>query len=170
MDDFTWVDKMVDNYNAWYREMRINNKLNSETKPKFVRYSRSAEDIERIKDMGMNAHLQNLADKIELDLRAESQRGLSTPYSSMFRSIAMAPSLDEKLTPKKIIRSGPMTIIFWKDGTKTKVRRTEGAEDDPYLAFCAGLAKKIYGNNSKVKKLIEEKTVEPKERKKKDED
>ena len=69
--------------------------------------------------------------------------------------------------PTKIIHSGPVTVIFWEDGTKTLVRRAEGAEDDPYLAFCAGLAKKIYGNNSKVKKLIEEKTVETKEKEKK---
>ena len=65
-------------------------------------------------------------------------------------------------TPTKIIRSGPVTVIFWEDGTKTLVRRAKEAPDDPYLAFCAGLAKKIYGNNSKVKKLIEEKTVETK--------
>ena len=70
-------------------------------------------------------------------------------------------------TPTKIIRSGPVTVIFWEDGTKTLVRRAKGAPDDPYLAFCAGLAKKIYGNNSKVKKLIEEKTVETKEKEKK---
>ncbi len=72
--------------------------------------------------------------------------------------------------PTKIIRSGPVTVIFWKDGTKTLVRRAEGAQDDPYLAFCAGLAKKIYGNNSKVKKLIEEKTVETKVKEKKTDD
>lgn len=72
--------------------------------------------------------------------------------------------------PTKIIRSGPVTVIFWEDGTKTLVRRAEGAPDDPYLAFCAGLAKKIYGNNSKVKKLIEEKTVETKEKEKKTDD
>lgn len=71
-----------------------------------------------------------------------------------------APS--EAIKPTKIIRSGPMTIIFWDDGTKTKVRRAEGTPDDPYLAFCAGLAKKIYGNNTRVKKLIYEKTVETK--------
>lgn len=68
----------------------------------------------------------------------------------------------ETIKPTKIIHSGPMTIIFWDDGTKTKVRRAEGAPDDPYLAFCAGLAKKIYGNNTRVKKLIYEKTVETK--------
>ena len=76
----------------------------------------------------------------------------------------------EPFTPKKIIRSGPMTIIFWDDGTKTLVRRAEGAEDDPYLAFCAGLAKKMYGNNTRVKKLITEKTVETKKKEEKDHD
>ena len=72
--------------------------------------------------------------------------------------------------PTKIIRSGRVTIIFWKDGTKTLVRRAEGAEDDPYLAFCAGLAKKIYGDNAKVKKLIKDRTVETKEKEKKTND
>lgn len=104
------------------------------------------------------------------------------PYSGnryvLKRNIDLAEnSLQELLkatkstpTPTKIIRSGPVTVIFWEDETKTLVRRAEGAPDDPYLAFCAGLAKKIYGNNSKVKKLIEEKTVETKEKEKKTDD
>ena len=70
--------------------------------------------------------------------------------------------------PKKIIRNGPATIIFWDDNTKTLVKRNEDCSDDPYLAFCAALAKKVYGNNSRVKKLIEEKTVPVKERKEKE--
>lgn len=95
--------------------------------------------------------------KRNLDLDSDSLQGLLKATNS-------TPA------PTKIIRSGPVTIIFWEDGTKTLVRRAEGEEDDPYLAFCAGLAKKIYGNNSKVKKLIEEKTVETKEKEKKTHD
>lgn len=99
---------------------------------------------------------------------------LTNPESTYTRySEVKAKSIQEDTTkmketpsaaikPTKIIRSGPMTIIFWDDGTKTKVRRAEGTQDDPYLAFCAGLAKKIYGNNTRVKKLIYEKTAETK--------
>lgn len=75
-----------------------------------------------------------------------------------------------KPDPTKIIRNGPVTVIFWDDDTKTLVRRNENSEDDLYLAFCAALAKKVFGNNTRVKKLIEEKTVKPKERKKGEQD
>ena len=68
----------------------------------------------------------------------------------------------------KIIRNGPVTVVFWDDGTKTLVRRNENTPDDPYFAFCAALAKKVYGNNTRVKKIISENTVEPKERKDKE--
>lgn len=55
--------------------------------------------------------------------------------------------------PKDIIRNGPATIVFWKDGTKTIVKLKEGMPDDPYSAFCAALAKKIFKSGSKVKKI-----------------
>lgn len=76
----------------------------------------------------------------------------------------------DKICPvcTKIIRNGPVTVVFWDDGTKTLVRRNENTPDDPYFAFCAALAKKVYGNNSRVKKIISENTVEPKERKDKE--
>lgn len=57
-------------------------------------------------------------------------------------------------TPKKIIKSADRTIVFWKDGTKTIVKRSDDAVDDAYSAFCAALAQKIYGSNSQVKKIL----------------
>ena len=74
-----------------------------------------------------------------------------------------------KFEPKQILQNGPVTIVFWKDGTKTLVRRSENSADDPYSAFCAALAKKIYGNNSRVKKILEKKTVKAKAKEKKGE-
>ena len=68
----------------------------------------------------------------------------------------------------KIIRNGPVTVVFWDDGAKTLVRRNENTPDDPYFAFCAALAKRVYGNNTRIKKIISENTVEPKERKDKE--
>ena len=63
-------------------------------------------------------------------------------------------------TPKKIIRNGPATIVMWPDGTKTVVKRADGEEDNTYSAFCAALAIKIFGSNSKLKKTIKNLTEE----------
>lgn len=54
-----------------------------------------------------------------------------------------------------IVKNGPAMVVFWMDGTKTIVKRKEGEKDDDYLAFCAALAKKIYGNNSRVKRIVD---------------
>ena len=56
--------------------------------------------------------------------------------------------------PKRIIYNGPATIVFWEDGTKTIVKRSKKEKDNKYNAFCAALAKKIYGNNSKVNRYV----------------
>ena len=66
------------------------------------------------------------------------------------------------LTPKRILRSGPATIVFWQDGTKTIVKLSEGEEDNAYAAFTAALGVKIFGSNSKLKKMVQTKTEEQK--------
>ena len=60
----------------------------------------------------------------------------------------------------KIIHSGPCTIVFWKDKTKTIVRLSENDLYDEYAAFCAALAKKVYGTNSHLKTMLRKKWVE----------
>ena len=57
---------------------------------------------------------------------------------------------ERTITPEKIFRCGDVTTVIWKDGTKTIVKLMPGADDSDYGAFTAALAKKIYGNNSKV--------------------
>ena len=57
---------------------------------------------------------------------------------------------ERTITPDKIFRCGDVTTVIWKDGTKTIVKLMPGADDSDYGAFTAALAKKIYGNNSKV--------------------
>ena len=56
---------------------------------------------------------------------------------------------------KRIIHSGPATIVFWEDNTKTVVRCSENDIYDEYSAFCSALAIKLYGTNSHLKKVIE---------------
>ena len=63
-----------------------------------------------------------------------------------------------KYEVKKIVHSGPCTIVFWEDNTKTVVRLEEGKDYDEYAAFTAALAKKCYGSNSQVHKILEKKT------------
>jgi hypothetical protein len=57
-------------------------------------------------------------------------------------------------TPIKIINNGPATIVFWNDKTKTIVKLSEKDKDNKYNAFCAALAKKIFGSNSKVNAIV----------------
>ena len=62
-------------------------------------------------------------------------------------------------TPRRIIYNDPATIVFWDDGTKTVVKRSDSTKPkerfNKYHAFCAALAKKLYGNNSRVNAYVE---------------
>lgn len=60
---------------------------------------------------------------------------------------------------KRVIFSGPMTIVFWDDGTKTKVRLHEekGKKKgiyDKYTAVTWAMAKKYYGSRSQLEKRL----------------
>jgi hypothetical protein len=58
---------------------------------------------------------------------------------------------------KKIIFSGPKTIVLWTDGTKTIVSMSKDElRFDPEAAFCAAYTKKMFGSNSKIKRVIAE--------------
>lgn len=65
----------------------------------------------------------------------------------------------KKIEVKKIIFSGPKTIVLWSDGTKTIVSMSKDeAKFDPEAAFCAAYTKKMFGTNSKIKRIIKEKS------------
>lgn len=71
--------------------------------------------------------------------------------------------------PKVIRRRGTATIVEWQDGTQTKVIREQGHPDwGIFGAFCVALAKKVYGNKSRLEKAIkladEERQLEEKRR------
>ena len=66
----------------------------------------------------------------------------------------------------RILKSGPVTIVFWKDGTKTMVRRAPDEEDNTYAAFTAALAIKLFGSNSALKKMLKQKVEVQKLKKK----
>lgn len=74
-------------------------------------------------------------------------------------NITLEPKRIEMPFPIKIIKQGPATIVFWRDGTKTVVKRAEGEPDDDYAAFTAAVAKKVYGSNSKIRQYLNKTTV-----------
>lgn len=57
--------------------------------------------------------------------------------------------------PKRIIRQGKATIVFFDDGGKTVVRLQDGDEDDIYVAICIAIAKRFAGSSSALKKLVD---------------
>ena len=61
---------------------------------------------------------------------------------------------------KKIIFNPPATIVFWEDGSKTVVKCRKGTVFDPYYGFTCALAKKVYGNNSQVNRIVNQAILE----------
>lgn len=60
---------------------------------------------------------------------------------------------------KKIIFNNFKTIVFWNDGAKTIVSMSQEERNfDPEDAFRAAYTKKMYGTNSKIKRVIKEKS------------
>ena len=59
-----------------------------------------------------------------------------------------------------IVINPPALIVFWKDKTKTIVKCSEGETFNPYYGFCAALAKKVYGCNSRVNKIVKDASLE----------
>lgn len=72
--------------------------------------------------------------------------------------------------PERILFSGPKTIVFWPDGSKTMVSLGEGQEHDEYTAFCSAVVKKLFGATHKAKKFLDKVKVvqEPKVKKPKE--
>lgn len=50
---------------------------------------------------------------------------------------------------------GNTTAVRWTDGTVTVVKRNPNDKPSLYMAFCAALAKKMYGSSSRVTGMIE---------------
>lgn len=73
---------------------------------------------------------------------------------------------EDNFYPEKIIKSGLVTVVLWKDGTKTVVRCAGDETYSLYNAFVSALAKKVYGSNSAVKRIIDNAVTVQKPKKK----
>lgn len=63
-------------------------------------------------------------------------------------------TLGDAFQIEKIIASGPAVTIIWKDHEKTRVKIDECSEYSIYFAFCSAVCKKLFGNNSTIKREI----------------
>ena len=79
---------------------------------------------------------------------------LASVAEEMTRYFTTGSHMKAIYEPKKIIRSGDVTVVFWSDDSKTIVRCQKEDLDDDYTAFCAALGKKVFGSNSALKKTI----------------
>ena len=60
-----------------------------------------------------------------------------------------------KFEIKKVIFSGPCTIVFWADGTKTMVRQQDGDKDVDYeKGLAMAIAKKVYSNEGNYNNIF----------------
>lgn len=55
----------------------------------------------------------------------------------------------------RVIFNDPATIIYWKDGSKTVVKRSDDDIWDPEKGFCMAIIKKLYGRTSFIKRFME---------------
>ena len=63
-------------------------------------------------------------------------------------------TLGDSFQVEKIIASGPVVTIIWKDHEKTRVKIDECSDYSIYFAFCSAVCKKLFGNNSTIKREI----------------
>ena len=61
----------------------------------------------------------------------------------------------KSISVDRIIFNDPATIVFWKDGTKTVVKCQNGQTFNPYFGLCAAIAKKLYGSNSMLNRIVD---------------
>ena len=78
--------------------------------------------------------------------------------SPMFAGKEFEKAIIQKFTPKRILKIGRTTVVYWEDGTVTAVRRSTDEPDNDYFAFTAALAKRIFRTNSNIKRILETKT------------
>jgi hypothetical protein len=71
----------------------------------------------------------------------------------------MREATSRRYEPEAIYRNGKNTTVKWEDGTITTVKLAKDEQDSNYTAFTAALAIKTLGTNTRIKKILDKKTV-----------
>ena len=90
---------------------------------------------------------------------AKPLRELTPPYVNMKAIRRMLSDINASIMrsqcqPKKILKTGRVTVVFWNDGSTTAVKCSEDTIPDDYAAFCAALGKKVFGTNTALKRAF----------------
>ena len=94
------------------------------------------------------------ASPIRIDIDDEIKAHYSKEeIKKMINNAFGAPVISLPLTYKKIIFSGPCTIILWKDGTKTIAKTSDGETFDPEKGVSICFMKKMLGHTETNKIL-----------------
>ena len=123
------------------------------------------------------------ADTIRLSLtKKENRDGIEVcvngkkydPLNQLFKTVikitcTMRDATSRSYDPEVIYKNGRSTAVKWEDGTVTTVKLAEGEPECDYNAFTAALAIKAIGNNSRIRKILQKKTVVQKKKEKKEE-
>ena len=87
---------------------------------------------------------------------------VTVPYEDVVRGrysvkdlLSMLSLFPNNPIPKKVIFSGPATIVIWGDGSKTVVKCMDGDTYDKEKGFAMAYLKKMFGKYG-LKKLIKE--------------
>lgn len=111
--------------------------------------------------------LNNIADKISTESASKSRlEGVvnsieTTSANKSNTTIVLLEQHNKPPMPEIIIerekKGCHYTTIKWTDGTYTSVKASEddAGERSAYMAFCAALAKKLYGSNSAVHRAVD---------------
>ena len=72
----------------------------------------------------------------------------------VYSLIRETPIFNAEGSIKKVVFSGPATIVIWNDGTKTVVKCMEGDDYDPEKGLMMCIMEKLLGGKPAVKKLF----------------
>ena len=97
-------------------------------------------------------------DELERRLRGEEMKSITITASELATNCSS--KYPNSYDVKRIIFNDPATIVFWKDGTKTVVKCMEDTPFNPYYGFVCALAKKVYGSNSLISRIVDKYTEE----------
>ena len=125
---------------------------------------RSFNMLEHFGDIGPDylTNQINFSVDFSLDMDGDLGEQLESDTDKLFEMFEAYLGVKRKentmMTPDRVLFSGPATIVFWPDGTKTVVKCAEGDDVifDRKTAIMWCFMKKMFGTTSHVNKMLDE--------------
>lgn len=112
------------------------------------KWANALKEVERLEQ----ANRELIGHSVALQTENRKLKDANTLLFALPDSVRVVNIVTEFWTGKPV-----RTTVYWADGKPTTVTLAEGDTADPYTAFCAAFAKKVFGSTNKVKKLVEDK-------------